>query len=168
MNIGARHISLSTCGITENIDKLAECDLQLSLAVSLHAPDDETRSRLMPVNKSTGVDNLLKVCGRYASATGRRITYEYALIDGVNDTPRHAEMLVRKLKNTRSHLNLIFLNNVAERAFKVSSRDNVKLFTSILERNKVNFTFRRNLGGDIDASCGQLRGKYVNGIMGNN
>lgn len=157
MNIGARHITLSTCGLIENIDKLAGCDIQLSLAVSLHAPDDETRSQLMPVNKRTGVDNLLDACGRYFMSTGRRITYEYAMIDGVNDTPRQAELLAGKLYNTGSHLNLILLNRIRNCGFKPSSPGNVKIFTGILKQKGVNFTFRRKLGNDIDASCGQLR-----------
>ena len=167
MNIGQRHITLSTCGILEMIDKLAEYDIQSSLAVSLHAPDDETRSRLMPINRKTGVDRLLRTCAMYASKTGRRVSYEYALISGVNDTPRHAEILAKKLKNTGSHLNLILLNNVPERAFQPSSPMSVKAFTGFLKKSGVNFTVRRRLGGDIDASCGQLRGKK-HGTLGNN
>ena len=168
MNIGQRHITLSTCGIIEMIDKLAGYDIQSALAVSLHAPDDETRSRLMPVNKNTGVDNLLSACARYSAATGKRISYEYALIDGVNDTQRQAVMLSKKLRNTGNHhLNLILLNNVTERAFRASQPESVSEFAVILKQNGVNFTFRRRLGGDIDASCGQLRGKK-HGTLGNN
>ena len=175
MNIGARHITLSTCGLIENIDKLAVSDIQLSLAVSLHAPDDETRSLLMPVNKITGVDELFRACERYYRATGRRISYEYAMIDGVNDTPRHANMLSRKLRDTGSHINLIRLNCVTERSFRSSSPERVKAFTDILKLKGVNFTMRRKLGGDIDASCGQLRRRFMPtqqgslyGDMGNN
>jgi len=157
MNIGARHISVSTCGITENIDKLAAHDIQLTLTISLHAPDDETRTRLMPVNRATGVDKLFEVCGRYFLATGRRVSYEYAMIDGVNDTRRHAAMLAGRLKNTGSHLNLIILSNVAESTLHASSPERVKAFTGLLMQEGVNFTIRRSLGGDIDASCGQLR-----------
>ena len=157
MNIGARRLSLSTCGIIENIDKLADLDIKSTLAVSLHAPDDETRSRLMPINLSTGVDELFRACGRYFRATGRRVTYEYTLINGVNDTVRHAEMLAGRLRNTGSHLNLIPLNSVAERGFSASTPQRVKAFTHILKLGGVNFTVRRRLGGDIDAACGQLR-----------
>ena len=160
INIGARHITLSTCGIAENIDKLAEYDIQLSLAISLHAPDDETRSRLMPINNKYGVDSLMQACRRYFQATGRRISYEYALIDGVNDTTRHAALLAEKLKNSGSHLNLILLNNVHECDFRASPPENVKAFTTLLKRKGVNFTVRRKLGADIDASCGQLRAKF--------
>ena len=160
MNVGMRHISVSTCGIIESIDKLAKCDIQLSLAVSLHAPDDETRSFLMPINKLYGVDRLLLACERYFKITGRRISYEYALIDGVNDTPRHAQQLAHRLKNTNSHLNLIQLNNVAEHEFKASLPGNVKTFTRLLKQKGIIMTFRRKLGGDIDASCGQLRERF--------
>ena len=168
MNIGARHITLSTCGIAENIDKLAQYDIQLSLAVSLHAPDDETRSRLMPVNGAGGVDALLGACRRYFRSTGRRISYEYAMIDGVNDSPRHAKQLVRKLNGTGSHLNLILLNNVPERGFRASPQASVRAFTEVLKQNGVNFTIRRKLGADIDASCGQLRRSRNSGTLGNN
>ena len=161
INIGARRITLSTCGIIENIDKLAVHDIQLSLAVSLHATDDETRSRLMPVNKSISIYELLQACDRYYKATGRRISYEYAMIDGVNDTPRHAEMLSRMLKDTSSHINLIRLNDVPERSFRASPPERVKAFSDILKQKGVNFTIRRKLGGDIDASCGQLRRRSV-------
>ena len=159
MNIGARHITLSTCGIIENIDKLAGYDIQLSLAASLHAPDDETRSRLMPVNKLSGVDELLQSCERYFRATGRRISYEYSLIDGINDTPRHAELLAQKLKNTGSHLNLILLNNVPDLKLRASPPGNVQLFIKLLKQKGVCFTVRRRLGSDIEASCGQLRAR---------
>ena len=168
MNIGARHITISTCGIAENIDKLAQYDIQLSLAVSLHAPDDETRSRLMPINAASSVDTLLQACRRYFLATGRRVSYEYAMIDSVNDSPRHAKLLVRKLNGTGSHLNLILLNNVTERGFRASKPESIKAFIEILKLNSVNFTIRRKLGADIDASCGQLRGSRNSGTMGNN
>jgi len=157
MNIGARHISVSTCGITENIDKLADHDIQLTLTVSLHAPDDETRTRLMPVNRAAGVDKLFEVCGRYFSKTGRRVSYEYAMIDGVNDTRRHAAMLAGRLKKTGSHLNLIILSSVAENTLNASAPERVKEFIRVLKQEGVNYTIRRSLGGDIDASCGQLR-----------
>lgn len=157
MNIGMRHISLSTCGLTEKIDKLADLNLQLTLSISLHAPDDETRSKLMPVNRGRGVDELVSACKRYFKRTGRRISFEYAMIDGVNDTPKHARLLAQKAKSCGAHVNLIPLNHVEEREFKPSTTENLKSFVKILEENEVNATVRRKLGGDVEASCGQLR-----------
>ena len=159
LNIGMRHISLSTCGLTEKIDKLAEHGLQLTLSVSLHAPDDETRSRIMPVNKAVGVDRLFEACRRYFETTGRRISYEYAMIDGVNDADWQADLLAKRLKGTPGHVNLIPLNEVAESPMKPSRR--VAAFQKRLEDQGVTATVRRKLGGDIDASCGQLRRKAM-------
>ena len=162
-NIGMRHISLSTCGILERFDDLADRDLQLTLSVSLHAPDDETRSRLMPANRGRGVDALFQKCGEYYRRTGRRISFEYAMIDGVNDSPQQAELLARRVKPLAAHVNLIPLNHVDERSFEPSSPENLRRFTDILTRNGVNVTVRRRLGSDVDASCGQLRRKMVEG-----
>ena len=159
MNISMRHISLSTCGLTERIDKLAALHLQLTLSVSLHAPDDETRNRIMPVNRSCGVDQLLETCRRYYKETGRRISFEYAMIDGVNDTEYHARLLARRARAVGAHVNLIPLNHVEERAFKPSTAGHLKAFIRILEDAGVNVTVRRRLGSDVDASCGQLRRK---------
>ena len=161
MNIGQRHISISTCGLVEKVDKMGADKLQFTLSVSLHAPDDETRSRLMPINKAYGVDMLLKACQSYFSKTGRRISFEYAMIDGVNDTSHHAKLLADKLKNTQSHVNLILLNKVTETEFRPSTRGNLNLFMKILQDSGINVTVRRTLGGDIDASCGQLRRKNI-------
>ena len=155
MNIGMRHISLSTCGLVEKIDKLAQHQLQLTLSVSLHAPDDETRSKIMPVNKSVGVEKLFATCKRYFETTGRRISYEYAMIDGVNDSDWQADLLAKHLKGTPGHVNLIPLNDVAESPLRPSRR--VRQFQQRLESHGVTATVRRKLGGDIDASCGQLR-----------
>ena len=163
MNISMRHISLSTCGLTERIDKLASLHLQLTLSVSLHAPDDETRNRIMPVNRSCGVDKLLETCRRYFAETGRRISFEYAMIDGVNDTRWHGELLAKKLAGMGAHVNMIPLNNVEESPLKPSSRENICRFQQILERSGITATVRRSLGGDIDASCGQLRRKQLLG-----
>ena len=159
VNIGMRHISLSTCGLTEKIDKLASYQLQLTLSVSLHAPDDETRSRLMPVNRSVGVDNLFACCRRYFETTGRRISYEYAMVDGVNDHDWQADLLARRLRGVPGHVNLIPLNHVEESPLKPSRR--VRAFQQRLEQQGVTVTVRRRLGGDIDASCGQLRRKMM-------
>lgn len=161
MNIGMRHISLSTCGLVEKIDKLAQYGLQLTLSVSLHAPDDETRSKIMPVNRSVGVEKLMETCRRYFHTTGRRISYEYAMIDGVNDSDWQADLLARWLKGTPGHVNLIPLNEVEESPLKPSRR--VAAFQKRLESHGVTVTVRRKLGGDIDASCGQLRRKAMQG-----
>ncbi len=157
LNIGMRHISLSTCGLVEKIDKLADLQLQLTLSVSLHAPDDETRSAIMPVNKSVGVERLFQSCRRYFEKTGRRISYEYAMIDGVNDSDRQADLLASHLRGMPGHVNLIPLNEVKESPLKPSRR--VAQFQKRLESHGVTVTVRRKLGGDIDASCGQLRRK---------
>ena len=159
MNIGMRHISLSTCGLVKEIDKLAGLGLQLTLSVSLHAPDDETRSRLMPVNRGIGVARLMESCRNYFERTGRRISYEYAMIDGVNDSDAQADLLAELLKGQPGHVNLIPLNNVAESPLKPSRR--VKEFQRRLEGHGVTVTVRRRLGSDIDASCGQLRRKTM-------
>ena len=159
MNIGMRHISLSTCGLTEKIDKLAEYQLQLTLSVSLHAPDDETRSKIMPVNRGTGVEALFAACRRYFEKTGRRVSYEYIMIDGVNDQDWQADLLARHLRGAPGHVNLIPLNNVEESPMRPSRR--VAAFQKRLEGQGVTATVRRKLGGDIDASCGQLRRKRM-------
>ena len=159
LNIGMRHISLSTCGLTEKIDKLAQLGLQLTLSVSLHAPDDKTRSQIMPINRSVGVDKLMDTCHRYFKTTGRRISYEYAMIDGVNDSDRQADLLAGLLKGLPGHVNLIPLNDVEESPLKPSRR--VAQFQKRLESHGVTVTVRRRLGSDIDASCGQLRRKAM-------
>ena len=159
LNIGMRHISLSTCGLVGQIDKLAGYGLQLTLSVSLHAPDDETRSRIMPVNQSVGVEKLMETCRRYFEKTGRRISYEYAMIDGVNDADWQADLLAKRLRGAPAHVNLIPLNEVEESPLKPSRR--VAAFQKRLEGHGVTVTVRRRLGGDIDASCGQLRRKAM-------
>lgn len=159
LNIGMRHISLSTCGLIERFDDLAARDLQLTLSVSLHAPDDETRSRLMPANRGRGVEKLMEACRRYYERTGRRISFEYAMIDGVNDTEFHARLLAGEAKSLAAHVNLIPLNHVEERQFRPSTSGHMKAFIKILEEEGVNVTVRRRLGSDVEASCGQLRRK---------
>lgn len=160
MNISMRHISLSTCGLVPKIDALAEKKLQLSLAISLHGPNDEIRGRIMPVNKAYPIDVLLEACRRYYAATSRRIHFEYAMIDGVNDSEAHAKELLRRLKGLPAHINMIPLNHVEESPLKPSSRSAVAKFQKILEDGGITATVRRTLGSDIDASCGQLRRKY--------
>ena len=162
MNIGARHITISTSGIVENIDRLAVYDVQLTLAISLHAPDDETRSFLIPTNKNTGVNKLITASQRYFMKTGRRVTYEYAMIDGINDSSQQAEMLSNLLDKKSSHLNIILLSNIVGCDLRASSNANLNNFISILKSNGINYTVRRSLGGDIDAACGQLRRRVLN------
>ena len=164
LNIGMRHISVSTCGLTKKIDKLAQLGLQLTLSVSLHAPDNETRSRLMPVNRGIGVEQLMDTCRSYFETTGRRISYEYAMIDGVNDSDEQADMLAELLKGQPGHVNLIPLNNIEESPLKPSRR--VRQFQLRLESRGVTATVRRKLGSDIDASCGQLRKKQLRDCSG--
>ena len=159
LNIGMRHISLSTCGILPGIRRLGELGLQLTLSVSLHAPDSETRSRIMPVNRAYDVDELFKACHEYFQRTGRRISFEYAMIDGVNDHDWQADMIAAKLRGMPGHVNLIPLNDVAESPLKPSRR--VRQFQQRLEDRGVTATVRRSRGGDIDASCGQLRRKAM-------
>ena len=163
MNISMRHISLSTCGLVPKIDELAKRKLQISLAISLHGPNNEIRSKIMPVNKAYPIEELLDACRRYFDATGRRIHFEYAMIDGVNDSTDHAKELLRRLKGLPAHFNLIPLNHVEESPLKPSSRAAVATFQKTLEDGGVTATVRRTLGGDIDASCGQLRRKYTKG-----
>ena len=160
LNIGMRHISLSTCGVIPGIDRLSDLELQLTLSVSLHAPNDEVRNRIMPVNKAYPSEELLAACRRYYQATSRRISFEYAMIDGVNDRPEDAKELLRRLKGLPAHFNLIPLNHVEESPLKPSTRAAVAAFQKTLEEGGVTATVRRTLGGDIDASCGQLRRKY--------
>ena len=165
MNISMRHISLSTCGLVPKIDALAEKKLQISLAISLHGPNDEVRDRIMPVNKAYPIDELLAACRRYYEATSRRIHFEYAMIDGVNDSEEAARELLRRLKGLPAHVTMIPLNHVEESPLKPSSRKAVARFQKILEEGGVTATVRRTLGGDIDASCGQLRRKYTKGKL---
>lgn len=160
MNISMRHISLSTCGLVPKIDQLAQKKLQLTLSVSLHAPNDRIRDTIMPVNKAYPTEELLEACRRYYQATSRRISFEYAMIDGVNDSVEHAKELLKRLKGLSAHFNLIPLNRVEESPLKPSSREAVAAFQKQLEQGGVTATVRRTLGGDIDASCGQLRRKF--------
>ncbi len=159
LNIGMRHISLSTCGVVPGIDKLAALDLQLTLSVSLHAPDTETRSRIMPVNRAYDVEQLFAACHRYFDRTGRRISFEYAMIDGVNDNDWQADLIAKRIRGMPGHVNLIPLNDVVESPYKPSRR--IAAFQKRLESHGITATVRRSLGGDIDASCGQLRRKAM-------
>lgn len=156
-NMGMRHISLSTCGLVDKIYKLAEKKLQLTLSVSLHAPNDEIRRRTMPIARRYPIDELIKACRDYFDTTGRRISFEYALIDGVNDQPEHAMELIALLKGMGAHVNLIPVNKVNETGYRRGKRETVEAFCKLLNDNGQNATIRRELGSDINAACGQLR-----------
>lgn len=159
-NLSLRHLSLSTCGLVDRIYQLAEEKVGLTLSISLHAPNDEIRSQTMPINKRYPIDELLEACRYYFNKTGRRISFEYALIEGVNDEVRHANELADRLRGMSAHVNLIPVNPVKERGFKRGSRQRIEAFQKALETRGVNATIRRELGADINAACGQLRREY--------
>lgn len=157
VHIGMRHISLSTCGLVPGIYRLMEERIPLTLSISLHAPNDEIRSLSMPVNKRWPIEKLLTACRDYIKATGRRISFEYAMIDGLNDSDACAEELAARLKGMLCHVNLIPVNAVEGKKQQRSSRERIRSFVSVLESKGINVTVRRTLGADINASCGQLR-----------
>ncbi|MBQ8795188.1 MAG: 23S rRNA (adenine(2503)-C(2))-methyltransferase RlmN [Clostridia bacterium] len=159
LNIGLRHITLSTCGLVPRIYDLADEGMPVTLSLSLHAPTDEIRSKTMPVNKKYPIEEAIRACKYYADKTGRRITYEYAMINGVNDTPFCAHCLGQLIKGTLSHVNLIPVNPVKGTGYNPSNDKRIIAFRDILSKYNVNSTVRRTLGADINASCGQLRGK---------
>lgn len=160
-NMGQRHITLSTCGLIDKIYELAEENLQITLAVSLHAPNDGIRNSIMPISKVNPMDMLLAACRAYAEKTKRRITFEYAMMQGVNDSNACARELAGRLRHMLCHVNLIPVNDVKERAFVKSSDERVRRFAAVLQENSVETTVRRRLGSDIDAACGQLRRGYL-------
>lgn len=160
-NMSTRHISLSTCGIIPKIYDLAEKDYSLTLSISLHASNDELRSSIMPINNTYGIDKLIKACKDYFGKTGRRISFEYSLINGVNDTPECAVNLCKLLRGINCHVNLIPVNEIAERSFRASRHDSVETFKDILTQKGITATVRRTLGSDINAACGQLRRNYI-------
>lgn len=157
LNISMRHISLSTCGVVPRIYDLAEKRLGLTLSVSLHAPNDAIRSQTMPVNRKWNVEELLTACRCYTKVTSRRISFEYAMIDGFNDTDACALELAKRLHGMLCHINLIPVNTVKEKDYRKSKEDRIRRFSKILEQNGLTVTVRRTLGSDINASCGQLR-----------
>ena len=163
MNIGMRHISLSTCGIVPRIYELADMKLQLTLSVSLHAPNDQIRSRTMPVNRKYNISELLKACKYYSDTTSRRISFEYAMIDGVNDSEACAAELAKRLKGILSHVNLIPVNTVSGTGYEKSKKESIRKFIAVLEKSGITATVRRTLGSDINASCGQLRRSVTDG-----
>ncbi len=161
LNIGMRHISLSTSGIVPKIYELLEKKPQLTLSVSLHAPNNEIRNKIMPVNKSWDIEELLEACKIYANKTSRRISFEYAMMKGVNDSPDNARELASRLKGILCHVNLIPANEVKEKSHQRSDDDSIYKFKDILEKNGLTVTVRRTLGSDINASCGQLRREHI-------
>lgn len=157
LNIGHRHITLSTCGLVDKIYELADRKLQITLSISLHAPNDEKRSAIMPVNKKYNIEKLLKACRYYIEQTGRRISFEYTLIRGVNDNEAEARELLKLIKGLLCHVNLIPVNEVKESGFSASDRNAVEKFRAVLEKGGISATVRREMGADISAACGQLR-----------
>lgn len=162
LNIGLRHISLSTCGLVDRIDKLADEGLPVTLSISLHAPNDEIRRQTMPIANKWSIRKLLDACTRFTDKTGRRISFEYALISGVNDSREHAHELGRLLSGMLCHVNLIPVNPIKEKNFVRSEKNAIKVFTETVETYKISVTVRRRLGADINASCGQLRAEDKN------
>lgn len=160
LEIGQRHITVSTCGLVDKIYELAEKKLQITLAISLHAPNDEIRQKTMPISKVYSIDKLIKAAKYYANTTKRRVTYEYSLISGVNDSSENAIELASRLKGSMCHINLIPVNDVKENNFIRSSEKNIKNFAELLQSNGIETTIRRRLGSDINAACGQLRKSY--------
>lgn len=161
LNIGQRHITLSTCGIVPKIKELAEENLQITLAISLHAPNDKIRKETMPIASVYSIKELIDACKYYISKTNRRITFEYALVDDLNDKKVHAEELSTLLKGMLCHVNLIPINKIDEKSFKSSSTNRIKNFSNILLKSGIQTTIRREMGSDINAACGQLRRRYV-------
>ncbi|MDE6357860.1 MAG: 23S rRNA (adenine(2503)-C(2))-methyltransferase RlmN, partial [Eubacteriales bacterium] len=160
IELGQRHITVSTCGIVEKIYDFANLKTQVNLAISLHAPNDELRRNVMPVARKYTVEEIVEACKYFSDLTKRRVTYEYALIAGVNDKEEHAEQIISLLKGTLCHINLIPVNNVKERNYIKSSKAQIKKFSQIIEKSGINVTIRRELGSDINAACGQLRRSY--------
>ena len=161
LNIGLRHISLSTCGLADKIDRLAQEGLPVTLSVSLHAPNDEIRQRTMPIAKSVSMERLLLSCRNYIEKTGRRVVFEYALVQGINDQPEHAIELAGKLRGMQCHVNLIPLNPVEERQLRGVTRRQAAKFLVLLEELHISVTLRREMGADISGACGQLRRRYL-------
>lgn len=161
LNIGMRHITLSTCGIVPKIYELAKLHLGITLSVSLHAPNDEIRQRTMPIARKYSIEELLKACSDYFKTTGRRVTFEYSMISGVNDSDENARELAKRLEGTQSHVNLIPVNTVEGTGYLKSNIKRQQAFINILAAKNIGATVRRTLGSDINASCGQLKRKHI-------
>lgn len=161
LNISSRNITVSTCGLVDRIKQLADMKLQITLAISLHATTDEVRKTIMPVANKYKISQIIDACKYYFQQTGRRITFEYSLIEGVNDSEESALELINLVKGLNCHINLIPVNPIKERNFRHSSMEYIKNFQNILEKNRINATIRREMGADINAACGQLRKRYI-------
>ena len=161
INIGARHITVSTCGLIPKIEEFMECNLQVNLAISLHASNNELRSSIMPVNKVYNLNDLINVLKKYIAKTNRRVTIEYVMLNSVNDNAYNAEELVKLLRGMNIYVNLIPYNETSHIEFKKSSKERIMTFYDILKKNGINVTIRREFGGNIDAACGQLRASEV-------
>lgn len=161
LNIGQRHITVSTCGLVQRIYDFADKKLQSTLAISLHAPNNELRQKIMPIAKKYSIDEILQACKYYINTTHRRITFEYSLINGINDSQQCAEQLGKLLRHILCHVNLIAVNEIKENNYKKSSQKNIDNFVSILNKYGIEATVRKKLGDDIDAACGQLRNNYL-------
>lgn len=161
LNISQRNITVSTCGLVEKIRELADKKLQITLALSLHGPNDQVRRELMPIANRYSLKDVIKACEYYYNSTGRRITFEYSMVEGVNDSGEHAMELHRLLKGLNCHVNLIPVNPIKERDYKQSKLGNIQNFKNILEKNRINCTIRREMGTDINAACGQLRKSFM-------
>lgn len=165
LNISQRNITVSTCGLVEKIRELADEQLQITLAISLHAPNDTLRQTLMPIANKYSIKEIMDACRYYYNKTGRRISFEYSLVEGSNDSQEQAEELSRLLRGINCHVNLIPVNPIKERNFRHSSMQFIQKFKNILEKNRINVTIRREMGADIDAACGQLRKSYMDGMQ---
>lgn len=161
LNISQRNITVSTCGLVDRMKALAGEKLRITLAISLHAPNDQVRKQLMPVSERYGMDDIMEACAYYYENTGRRITFEYSLAEGVNDSLEHAVELAHRIKGLNCHVNLIPVNPIKERNYRQSGAEKIQKFKNILEKYRINVTIRREMGTDINAACGQLRKNYL-------
>lgn len=161
LNISQRNVTVSTCGLVPRIYELAEKKMQITLAISLHSPNDEMRRELMPIANRYSIQELMDACDAYIQATNRRITFEYSLVKGVNDRPEHARMLIDLLKGKLCHVNLIPVNPIDERDYEQSTKESIYEFQHMLEKQHIRATVRREMGRDINAACGQLRKRYA-------
>ena len=161
LNISARNITVSTCGLVPKIRQLADMKLQITLAISLHAPNDELRKTMMPIANKYSIEEIIEACRYYIEQTGRRISFEYSLVKGVNDTKECADQLIALVRNMKCHINLIPVNPIKERDYEQSEKKSINEFKNKLEKSGINVTIRREMGRDIDGACGQLRKSYM-------
>lgn len=161
LNISQRNITVSTCGLVPKIMQLAELKLQITLAISLHAPNDELRKTMMPIANTYSIEQIMEACRYYFSRTARRISFEYSLVKGVNDTMECAKQLIELVKGMNCHINLIPVNPIKERDYEQSEKNSIRNFKEMLEKAGINVTVRREMGRDIDGACGQLRQNHI-------